>query len=112
MKKLLTMTVLSMALISTAALADHHGGKHKMGGKKGKMIEHMFNKNDTDGDGAISKAEFMAEAEERFVKMDGDGDGKITKAEAEAFGEQMRQKWKEKREMKKEGFGQGGGAAE
>ena len=112
MKKLLAMTVLSMALISTAALADHHGGKHKMGGKKGKMIEHMFQKNDTDGDGVISKAEFMDEAEERFSKMDADGDGKITQEEAKAFGEAMHKKWKEKREMKKEGFGQKGGAAE
>lgn len=43
---------------------------------------------DPDGDGKITKEEFMKGAAERHSKMDGNGDGKVTKEEMkEKFGE-------------------------
>ena len=93
-KIMLTSLAVAMMAISAPAFAEHHeggeGGPHH--GKKG----HFFEKADTDGDGKISKAEHMAEAEARFAKMDADGDGFVTKEEIEA-------KMKKWREMKKDG---------
>ncbi len=43
-----------------------------------KMQEKM-QQSDTNGDGVISREEFMAQAEARFAKMDKNGDGNITK---------------------------------
>lgn len=60
--------------ISTAAIAGHHEGDH---GK-------WFTKVDTDSDGSISKAEFMAKHEMKFNKMDADSDGMISMKEHEA----------------------------
>ncbi len=56
-------------------------------------MEQRLQKVDTDGDGAISKAEFLAEAEAKFDRMDANGDGKITPEERDA----MREKWRRRR---------------
>lgn len=40
---------------------------------------------DTNGDGKISRSEFVSKAEERFSKMDKDGDGYLTKEEMKAM---------------------------
>ncbi len=102
MKKILTVAALgvSMLAFSGGAMADDHGekGKHKRGGK---MMEKMFEKSDVNGDGVISKAEFLTQAEKRFSELDADGNGEVTKDEAKAHHEKMREKWKEKREKKK-----------
>lgn len=100
MKKILTLTVLGLALAATPALADNHEGGGKRGGghKGGKMFE----KHDTNGDGVISKAEFLTHAEERFSKMDADGSGDVTKDEAKAAHQAMREKMKERRQEWKE----------
>jgi len=42
-------------------------------------------KADTDGDGFVSKAEFMAEQEKRFAEIDSNGDGKLAEEEAKAY---------------------------
>lgn len=69
------VTALSAALIVGAfsiapVLAEHHGGgKNKM--------EMM----DTDGDGSVSKEEFMAHKEEKFNKKDENGDGVLSEDE-------------------------------
>lgn len=39
---------------------------------------------DKDGDGVVSRAEFMAKAGERFDKLDADGDGVLTEEEMKA----------------------------
>lgn len=75
-----------------------------MGGPGHRGHEKMLNA-DTDGDGFLSKAEFMAVHEKRFAEMDNDSDGKISKDEMKAHRETMREKFKEKRaewEAKKE----------
>lgn len=59
---------------------------------RGKMQE-KIKEMDTNNDGSISKAEFMAKAEARFAKMDKNGDGNITQDERA----QMRDKRKERK---------------
>lgn len=101
MNKFLVLTGVALFLSIPAAFAEHgdtegHGGKGEM------KLERMFEKGDKDGDGVISKEEFLANAEERFTAMDADADGKVTKEEAKAHHEEMRAKWKELKD-KKEG---------
>lgn len=76
MKKQLLMAALlgGVALSSGAALAmgDHHKGDYK-----GKMMERV----DTNGDGMVSKSEYMAKNKMKFNKMDANGDGKLSKME-------------------------------
>ncbi len=88
--KFLFAGLMTVALLSAPVVfADHHGG-----GKKGGK---MFEKHDTNGDGVISKSEFLAHAEERFAKMDKDGNDEVTKEEAEAHRKEMKDKWKERK---------------
>ena len=96
MKKLFMTAALisAFALTSNAVLAEHHeGGEHK-----GKRMERV----DTDGDGSISKEEFVARHEEMFSKMDTNGDGTLSKEERKAGKEKMREKRKEMHEKRKE----------
>ena len=82
----------ALGLTSGAALAGHHEGDHK----GGKMMERV----DTDGDGKVSAAEFMAKHQEKFTQMDKDGDGFLTKEEMKDAHESMKDKWKERKEMR------------
>jgi len=57
---------------------------HEQGQMQGKMHERMQERMkamDTNGDGNISKAEFMANAEKHFQKMDSNGDGQVSAQE-------------------------------
>lgn len=84
-------TLAALALASGAAWAAHHEddeakGKSPHAGFHGKYFE----KRDTDGDGAISRAEWMAASEERFKKADADGNGSVTRDEMKAAHQRMR----------------------
>lgn len=92
MKKLLMLSAAVLAFQAAPVLADDYGDK------KGKMFESK----DTNGDGVISKSEFMAHAEEKFAEMDKDGDGSISKDEAKENVKGKREKMKEKRDEWKE----------
>ncbi len=76
--------LLTAGLILTAtaplALADQHTGSG----------EGWFAKVDTDGNGTISKSEFLAKHEEKFDKMDTNGDGEISKEEKMAGKRKMK----------------------
>ena len=61
-------------LSSGYMVADGHKGKRSCKIKKLKKM-------DTDGDGAVSKDEFMAHAEKKFAKKDKNGDGVISAEE-------------------------------
>ncbi len=65
----ITALILGALSLSTIHAGDHGGGKHKM--------EMM----DTDGDGAVSKEEFMNHKEQRFMKKDENGDGVLSEDE-------------------------------
>ena len=86
MKKLLILTALSFIGAATPAFANtsHDGTKG--------WVDHFFKEADTDGNGTISKDEFMAYSEKKFDKMDTDQNGELTKAEVVAFKKKEMQK--------------------
>lgn len=96
MKKILLLTAAGLIFQVTPVLADHHGD----GPKKDKMFE----MHDTNGDGVISEAEFLAHAKEKFAEKDTNKDGSISKEEARAAHEKMREKRKEMKEKWKEKY--------
>lgn len=88
----LLLSALALTVIAAPVMAQDgaHDGPH------GKMMDRKMNA-DTDGDGALSKTEFMAVHEKRFAEMDGNSDGSISKDEMESHRETMKEKFKEKR---------------
>lgn len=87
MKKTVLMIATAMSVaMALPALADHHGGKMK--------------KIDTDGNGSISKVEFLNAQEARFAEIDTDGNGEISKEEMKAKKEAKRAKMKEMKEKR------------
>lgn len=92
----LALTVVT-ALFAGQALAEHHEGK-------GHKRHNLFEKADTNKDGTVTKAEFLAQSEKMFGKLDTNGDGKITKAEHDehrAKFAEKRKEWKAKRDAAK-----------
>lgn len=98
-KKLMMLAATALMMQATPVFADNHGGPD---GERGKHKGKMFEMHDTDGDGVVTKDEFLSHAEERFGKMDADGDGKITKEESAEAHKAMKEKFKEKRKEFKE----------
>ena len=85
MKKLILSTFAVLMIAAPAAYACHHdGGNYK-------------NNRDTNGDGVISKEEFVSHAEKQFMKMDANNDGTVTKDEQHAAKKKMRQEMKNKK---------------
>ncbi len=62
----------------------HGHGHHRRRGR-GARLEDLFKRADTDGDGAVSKAELDAAREARFKEMDTDGSGKVSAEEIVAW---------------------------
>ena len=65
----------------------------------------MFQENDTNNDGAISKDEWRVRGDKMFSETDANSDGKLTQEEMKAHREKNRAAWKEKREERKENMG-------
>lgn len=76
------------------AQGQHHamGGGHDMMRGHGGMMHGMMMKADTDGDKAISPAEFTAASLARFDRMDANKDGQVTAEERRAAWSAMRGK--------------------
>jgi hypothetical protein len=95
--KLLTRLIASSVLLSISALslaADESTpmtGQMPMAGQMQQKMQQHIKEADTNGDGNISKQEFMAGCEKRFQKMDANGDGQITKEERQQMRSQMMQ---------------------
>ena len=72
-----------------ARMAAHQGGKDGKAGEHGKQrFEERFKKADTDGDGALSKAEAekgMPRLAREFDAIDANKDGKVTQDELRSF---------------------------
>jgi len=99
MKKALMLGVAMMAVSALPALAEDGGKKgHR---DPGKMMEKIFSEQDANGDGSVSKDEFVAHSTKRFDEMDANKDGKVTKDEIKAHHEAKRAEWKAKKEAKK-----------
>ncbi len=96
MKKF-TLAAASALTLALAVPMVAHAGGHNGGGKLFEML-------DTDGDGAVTRAEAEAAAAASFVKLDADADGFLTQAELKAGHEarraEMKARWAEKREAK------------
>ncbi len=75
---------------------DRPEGFRRPGGEGGPppggagMMGEMLMRMDKDGDGSVSKEEYIASNQERFNQMDENKDGKITKDEVEAMARKMR----------------------
>lgn len=69
--KLLIATALSTLLLASTAVAHDHGGDAHM--KKRTM--------DANGDGEVTRDEFMAPHAEMFASLDADKNGTLSKAE-------------------------------
>lgn len=91
--KAITSILSILALAATLSAAEGDAPKKPAEGDKGKpkmSPEEMFKKLDKDGNGSISKEEYMAspgakkdaaKATERFGKMDKNSDGSLSKEE-------------------------------
>lgn len=66
------------------------------------MKAHKGSKYDKDGDGKMSEAEFLEKHKERFAKMDANKDGFVTEEERDSFKDDWKDK-KEEKMKKKEG---------
>ena len=95
MNKILMMALAGLVVGATPVLADNHGE-----GKKGGADR--FAKHDTNGDGSISEAEFLAHAKAKFAAKDTNGDGSISKDEAKAARDKKRAEMKEKHGEKRD----------
>lgn len=69
--------------------ADERRGKAMRGDHRSRGGEGRPNRLDTDNDGAISKAEQVAQATRMFDYIDRNGDGKVDKAERDALRDTM-----------------------
>jgi hypothetical protein len=82
LKLLAPLAFAALAMTNSPALAqstDKEGPPPPFAGESG--LRGALARADTDGDGAISRAEFLADAAMRFDKMDMNRDGKIDKTE-------------------------------
>lgn len=88
----------ALALLTVAAVAQPWGGDGPKGdpeARRGMMVEHLFDKLDTNGDDQITAEERAAARESRFKSVDTDGDGSISYEEFRAERlERAEQRWK------------------
>lgn len=95
------LAAFGLVLQAAPVLAGHH-----QGGEKGTMKKEWIAKADANGDGIISKEEFLMNAEEKFKMMDTDGSGDVSQEEMmehhKAKKEKMKGKMQEKRSQKSE----------
>jgi len=79
-------------LLSSLALAQP-----PQGGQPRSMADAFMMQLDSNKDGKVSKAEFMAPHEQRFAQIDKNGDGMVDRAEIEALEKSMRERMEQMR---------------
>ena len=75
------MRIFATLFVSLSILAAPASAGHHKSGEQGAAKQNRFATADGNGDGVISRDEFMARAAERFEKMDANGDGSLSKDE-------------------------------
>ena len=80
-RKMLFCTLLMSPLILMAQTSPPPAEESQMS----ERIQQKMLRADSNNDGEISKAEYMADAEKKFSRIDTDKDGKISKAEMQAM---------------------------
>jgi hypothetical protein len=94
MKKILMLGIAALVMNAAPAFAEEKAaGDTPSPHHKSNMMKEI----DADGDGSVSKAEFLAFHEKRFGEMDTNSDGKISKEEHEAKKAEWKAKMKERR---------------
>ncbi len=78
-KKTIIVFLITYCLIASTAIAGHH-------------TEEGFFTRDANGDGVVSKGEYLVSTEKKFKQMDSNSDGEIDRAEYE----NSMSKWKKK----------------
>ena len=82
--------------------ATHRGRDGHRMGQRG-MMRGMARMADADEDGAVTQAEFQSAALARFDRVDANRDGTISAEERQAHRGQMRERFRERREMRNQG---------
>lgn len=97
MNKLFTLTCLMPMIFAVSCSHGYAKKDHKdhHGQKKNHMTK-MWQKMDSDNDGAVSKKEFDTFHADKFKKMDANNDGKVSKEEKKAYKKSMHTEKKEK----------------
>ena len=72
------MTDLASGYMVAGSHEEGHGKQHKKQMKMQHGKDHKMKMMDTDGDGSVSKSEYMAHAEKKFARKDGNGDGVLS----------------------------------
>lgn len=72
-------TVLAAASPGTASAQA--GPAADPSARRAQAIDQVLAQYDTDRDGRIARAEFLAQPDKRWRRLDGDGDGRVTEAE-------------------------------
>ncbi len=98
MKHLSLLALATLALAGTAYAVE---APQKAPAEMEKMHGKHFKEADTNGDGGLSKEEFMARHEKKFAEIDANHDGKITPDEMKAHHETMKEKFKHHRAERK-----------
>lgn len=91
MKKWVILPAVALALFSAPVWADDHGGKGPRG--EGKHHGKMLQEADSNGDGAVSKQEFLDAHARKFDEMDANGDGSLTEEDMKARREAKKDEW-------------------
>lgn len=101
MQKKMAVSLLVAALFTSPLFAQEKG-KHDSEEHHKQWASEL----DADGDGKISKEEYLKAAEERFNKMDKGGDGFIDAEDQQSMKEKMKERMEKMHEKMKEGAAQ------
>ncbi|MGB5453896.1 MAG: hypothetical protein WBM71_04885 [Sedimenticolaceae bacterium] len=83
-------TLIVLALVSAPAFAQQPTPQPMPD-----LDKMFFEQFDTDGDGKVTKGEFMKPTEAQFDHMDQDGNGELDQAEVKAFNDGIKQRMQE-----------------
>ena len=83
-------TLIVLALVSAPAFAQQPPPQQMPD-----LDKMFFEQFDTDGDGKVTKGEFMKPTEAQFDHMDQDGNGELDQAEVKAFNDGIKQRMQE-----------------
>ena len=93
-------TLIVLALVSAPAFAQQPPPQQMPD-----LDKMFFEQFDTDGDGKVTKGEFMKPTEAQFEYMDRDKNGALDQAEVKAFNDEMKQRMQEmQRQMQQQGL--------
>lgn len=104
---ILGSVALGVAVIASGAAIAKQDGKGHHGERHAKMIDRMFEKMDTNKDGAIDASEIEAAKKARFTRMDSDGNGAISMEEMKAAAAKRAEEKAERRFSKLDANGDG-----